>query len=64
MAITISYPTSASGIKNNQEILIDIVDFALLKRPEDILIAVISRVWYKGLNKEWGGGGVGNGGKL
>ena len=47
----ISYPTSASGIilllKNNQEILPDLIDFALQEQPEDNLMVAISRAWYK-----------------
>ena len=39
LAIIISYPTSTSGIivlfKNNQEILLDLADFALQEQPED-----------------------------
>ena len=35
-------------IKNNQEILIDLADFALPERPEDNLMVTISRAWYNG----------------
>ena len=34
-------------IKNNQEILLDLADFALQKQPEDNFMATISRTWYK-----------------
>ena len=34
-------------IKNNQEILLDLADFALQEQPEDNLMATISRAWYK-----------------
>ena len=48
----ISYPTSASGIivllKNNQEILLDLTDFAVQEQPEDNLMFAISRSWYNG----------------
>ena len=37
LAIIISYPTSASGIIN-QEILLDLADFALQEQPEDNLM--------------------------
>ena len=36
------------NIKNNQEILIYLADFALQKQPEDNLMVAISRVWYNG----------------
>ena len=48
MAIIISYPTTVSGIivLNNQEILLDLADFALQEQPEDNLMVAISRAWY------------------
>ena len=54
LAIIISSQTSASGIivviKNNQEILLDLTDFALQKQPEDNLMVAVSRAraWYNG----------------
>ena len=52
LAIIISYPTSASGIivllKNNQETLIDLVDFALKEQLEDNLMVSFSRAWFNG----------------
>ena len=52
LAIIISYPTSLSGIivvlKNNQEILLDLANFALQEKPEDGLMVAISREWYNG----------------
>ena len=58
LAIIISYPTSVSGIiitpffycfiKNNQEMLIDLANFALYEQPEDKLMITISRAWYNG----------------
>ena len=35
-------------IKNNQEILLDLADFALQELPEDNLVVSISRAWYNG----------------
>ena len=35
-------------IKNNQEILLDLADFALQEQPEGNLIVAISRAWYNG----------------
>ena len=35
-------------IKNNQEILPDIADFALQEQPEDKLMIAISPTWYNG----------------
>ena len=35
-------------IKNNQETLLDLSDFALKGQPEDNLMVVISRPWYNG----------------
>ena len=50
LAISIVYPTTMSGIvvKNNQEILLDLADFALQEQPEDNLMIAISRAWYNG----------------
>ena len=53
MIVIISYPTSASGIivllKNNQESLLDLVDFALQEQYlEDNLMVSISWAWYNG----------------
>ena len=33
-------------IKNNQEILLDLTDFAVQEQPEDNLMVAISRPWY------------------
>ena len=33
-------------IKNNQEILLDLADFALQEQPEDNLMVTISQAWY------------------
>ena len=45
-------PTSLSGrivfIKNNQEIMLDLVDFALQEPPQDNLMVAFSRAWYNG----------------
>ena len=51
LAIIISYPTSVSGIincfiKNNQEILLYLVDFTLQEQPEDNLMVAIFQAWY------------------
>ena len=35
-------------IKNNQEILLDLTDFAVQEQPEDNLMVAISRSWYNG----------------
>ena len=35
-------------IKNNQEIFLDLVDFALQERAEDNLMVAIPRAWYNG----------------
>ena len=35
-------------IKNNQEILLDLPDFALQEQQEDNLMVAISRAWYNG----------------
>ena len=35
-------------IKNNQEIMLDLVDFALQEQPEENLIIVLTREWYNG----------------
>ena len=35
-------------IKNNQGILLDLVDFALQEQPEDNLMVAIPRAWYNG----------------
>ena len=35
-------------IKNNQEILLDLADFAWQDKPEDNLMAAISLAWYNG----------------
>ena len=55
LAIIISYPTSlsASGIivllkKKNQEILLDLSDFALQEQLEENLMVAISRAWNNG----------------
>ena len=54
LAIIISYPTSTSGIitycfiKNNQELLLDLADFAVQEQPADNLMVAISRPWYNG----------------
>ena len=34
--------------KNNQDILLDLADFALQEQPEDNLTVAISRAWYNG----------------
>ena len=34
-------------IKNNQEILLDLTDFAVQEQPADNLMVAISRPWYK-----------------
>ena len=50
MALIISYPTSKSNncfIKNN-EILLDLADFALQQQPGDNLMVAIFRAWYFG----------------
>ena len=48
----LTYPANASGIivllKNNQEILLDLADFALQEQPENNLMVAISRAWYNG----------------
>ena len=33
-------------IKNDQEILLDLADFALKEQPEDNLMVAISQAWY------------------
>ena len=64
LAIIISYPTSASGIiiipnnycflnnycfiKNNQELLLDLADFAWKEQPEENLLVAIPWTWYNG----------------
>ena len=35
-------------IKSNQEILIDLADFALREQPEENLVVAIFRAWYNG----------------
>ena len=35
-------------IKNNQELLLDFVDFVLKERPEDNLMVAIPWAWYNG----------------
>ena len=35
-------------IKNNQEILLDLADFALQEQPEDNLMVAVSQVCYNG----------------
>ena len=35
-------------IKNNQEILLDLADFALKEKPEDNLMVTFSQAWYNG----------------
>ena len=35
-------------LENNQEILLDLANFALPERPEDNLMVSISRAWYNG----------------
>ena len=35
-------------IKNNQEMLLDLADFALQEQAEDNLMVAISRAWYNG----------------
>ena len=35
-------------LKNNQETLLDLVDFALQEQLEDNLMVSISRAWYNG----------------
>ena len=35
-------------IKNNQEILLNLADFALHEQPEDDIRVSISRAWYNG----------------
>ena len=51
LAIT-SYPTSASEIicfiKSNQEMLLDLADFAFQGQTEDNLMVAISRAWHNG----------------
>ena len=48
-AIIISYPTNVSGIivllKSNEEISLDLADFALQEQLEDNLMIVISLAW-------------------
>ena len=44
LAIIVSNPTSV-----NQEILLDLVNFALQERPEDNLMASIFGAWSNGL---------------
>ena len=34
--------------KSNQEILLDLADFALQDQPEDNLMVAISQAWYNG----------------
>ena len=34
--------------KNNQEILLDLADFALQEKPEENLMVATSRAWYNG----------------
>ena len=49
LVIIVSYQTSACGIikkKNNQEILLDLADFALQEQPEDNLMVAVSWAWY------------------
>ena len=41
-------PLGASCIKINQEILLDLADFALQEQPEDNSMVAISRAWYNG----------------
>ena len=48
LSIIISYPTSVSGKKIVQEILLVFADFALQEQPEDNLMVAISRAWYNG----------------
>ena len=37
-------------VKNNQEILLDLADFALQEQTEDnLIVSTISRAWYSGL---------------
>ena len=35
-------------IRNNQEMLLDLADFALQEQPENNLMVAISRAWYNG----------------
>ena len=35
-------------IRNNQEILLDLADFALQEQPKDTLMVSISQAWYNG----------------
>ena len=35
-------------IKNNQEIMLDLADFALQEQPEENLIIVLTWAWYNG----------------
>ena len=37
-----------SFVKNNQELLLDLADFALKEQPEDNLMVTIPRAWYNG----------------
>ena len=37
-------------IKNNQEILLDLSNFAMQEQPEDNLMVAISQAWYNGSN--------------
>ena len=53
LAIITTYPTSHSEwnnnycfIKNNQEILLDLANFALQEQPKDSLKVSINRAWY------------------
>ena len=52
LAIIVLYPTSVSGIivllKNNPEILLDLVDSHCKKQPEDNSMVSISWAWYNG----------------
>ena len=41
-------PLGASCIKINQDILLDLVDFALQEQPEDNSMVAVSRAWYNG----------------
>ena len=35
-------------IKNNQEMMLDLADFALQEQPEENLIIIFTRAWYNG----------------
>ena len=39
-------------IKNNQDILLDLADFALQEQPEDNFMVAVFRAWYNGSYQE------------